>query len=207
MFRSLNKTEVFLFLGPLHDLISSQRSAGVPMIATKGQYSWFIAKCLWTFLITPCLVNQVLVSQGKLCVISLISYPIYTFVLWAFVAAVLFSVSLFLLVFVSHLSGSFRGGHWRYLPIRNHDNRYFADWIRLCPGLSKNSEDGNSCPKSMDSITMKLTALQVKIDAFGDQNGQREQLWRYAAVRPKDKTNQSYLFWLPRAGLGQGRAG
>ncbi len=36
---------------------------------------------------------------------------------------------------------------WRYLPIRNHDNRYFADWIRLCPGLSKNSEDGNSCPK------------------------------------------------------------
>ncbi len=43
--------------------------------------------------------------------------------------------------------GSFRGGHWRYLPIRNHENRYFADWIRLCPGLSKNSEDGNSCPK------------------------------------------------------------
>ncbi len=51
---------------------------------------------------------------------------------------------------------------------------------------------------NMDSITMKLTALQVKIDSFGDQNGQREQLWRYAAVRPKDKTNQSYLFWLPR---------
>ncbi len=44
-------------------------------------------------------------------------------------------------------NGSFRGGHWRYLPIRNHDNRYFADWIRLCPGLSKNSENGYSCPK------------------------------------------------------------
>ncbi len=43
--------------------------------------------------------------------------------------------------------GSFRGGHWRYLPIRNHDNRSSADWIRLCPGLSKNSENGNSCPK------------------------------------------------------------
>ncbi len=43
-------------------------------------------------------------------------------------------------------SGSFRGGHWRYLPIRNHDNRSFADRIRLCPGLSKNSENGNSCP-------------------------------------------------------------
>ncbi len=44
-------------------------------------------------------------------------------------------------------SGSFRGGHWRYLLIRNHDNRSSADWIRLCPGLSKNSENGNSCPK------------------------------------------------------------
>ncbi len=30
--------------------------------------------------------------------------------------------------------------------------------------------------RNMDYITMKLTALQVKIDAFGDQNGQREQL-------------------------------
>ncbi len=28
---------------------------------------------------------------------------------------------------------------------------------------------------NMDSITMKLTALQVKIDAFGDQNGQNGQ--------------------------------
>ncbi len=35
-------------------------------------------------------------------------------------------------------SGSFRGGHRRYLSIRNHDNRSSADWIRLCPGLSKN---------------------------------------------------------------------
>ncbi len=33
------------------------------------------------------------------------------------------------------------------LPIRNHDNRSSADWIRLCPGLSNNSENGNSCPK------------------------------------------------------------
>ncbi len=84
------------------------------------------------------------------------------------------------------------------LPIRNHDNRYFADWIRLFPGLSKNSEDGNSCPKphkaarmieavgravsietvtinrNMNSIKEKLTALQRKIDYIGDQNGQRE---------------------------------
>ncbi len=52
--------------------------------------------------------------------------------------------------------------------------------------------------RNMDSITMKLTALQVKIYAFGDQNGQREQLWKYAALRPKDTTIQSYLFWLPR---------
>ncbi len=50
--------------------------------------------------------------------------------------------------------GSFRGGNWRYLPIRNHDNRYFADWIRLCPGLSKNSENGNSCPKPHKAARM-----------------------------------------------------
>ncbi len=43
--------------------------------------------------------------------------------------------------------GSFRGGRWRYLPFRHHDNRYSAVWIRRYPGLSKNSEDGNSCPK------------------------------------------------------------
>ncbi len=45
------------------------------------------------------------------------------------------------------------GGHW-YLPIWNHDNRYFADWIRLCPGLSKNSENGNSCPKPHKAARM-----------------------------------------------------
>ncbi len=28
--------------------------------------------------------------------------------------------------------------------------------------------------RNMDSITMKLTALQVKMYSFGDQNGQRE---------------------------------
>ncbi len=49
-------------------------------------------------------------------------------------------------------SSSFRGGRWRYLPIRNHDNRSSADWIRLCPGLSKNSENGNSCPKPVGPL-------------------------------------------------------
>ncbi len=39
--------------------------------------------------------------------------------------------------------GSFRGGHW-YLPIRNHDNRYFADWIRLCPGLWRIQKTGTA---------------------------------------------------------------
>ncbi len=38
--------------------------------------------------------------------------------------------------------------------IRNHDNRYFADWIRLFPGLSKNSENGNSCPKPHKAVRM-----------------------------------------------------
>ncbi len=40
------------------------------------------------------------------------------------------------------------------IDIRNHDNRYFADWIRLYPGLSKNSENGNSCPKPHKAARM-----------------------------------------------------
>ncbi len=40
---------------------------------------------------------------------------------------------------------------WRTLKISTfsdtNDNRSSADWIRLCPGLSKNSENGYSCPK------------------------------------------------------------
>ncbi len=71
------------------------------------------------------------------------------------------------------------------------------DWIRLCPGLSKNSETGTAVQsltrlpvvieavgravsietetinRNMDSIMEKLTALQRKI-YIGDQNGQRE---------------------------------
>ncbi len=96
------------------------------------------------------------------------------------------------------LAALFRGGRWRYLPFRHHDNRYSADWIRLYPGLSKNSEDGNSCSsltrlpvlieavgravsnetetinRNMDTIMMKLAALEVKFGDFRDQNGQRE---------------------------------
>ncbi len=80
------------------------------------------------------------------------------------------------------------------IPIRNHDNRSSADWIRLCPGLSKNSEKREQLSKAsqaedvgravsietetinrnMDSIMEKLTALQKKIDDIRDQNGQRE---------------------------------
>ncbi len=81
------------------------------------------------------------------------------------------------------------------LPIRNHDNRSSADWIRLCPGL-KIQKTGTAVQsltrlpvmieavgravsietinRNMDSIMEKLTALQRKIDGIGDQNGQRE---------------------------------
>ncbi len=113
-------------------------------------------------------------------------------------------------------------GRWRYLPFRHHDNRYSADWIRLYPGLSKNSEDGNSCSKShkvpvlieavgravsnetetinrnMDTIMMKLAALEVK---FGDFRGpewtKRMSCGNFAAVRPKSHNNLILSFWLP----------
>ncbi len=56
-------------------------------------------------------------------------------------------------------SGSFRGGHWRYLPIRNHDNRYYADWIRLCPGYRRIEKTGTA--------VQSLTRLPVMIEAVG----------------------------------------
>ncbi len=105
---------------------------------------------------------------------------------------------------------------WRtrgYLPFRHHDNRYSADWIRLWPGLSENSEDGNSCPKShkaarldcpavgravsnetetinrnMDAIMLKLTALRKLIISetrMDRENKSCEDTQRFA---PKDTT-------------------
>ncbi len=75
------------------------------------------------------------------------------------------------------------------LPIQNHDNRYFADWIRLCPGLSKNSEDGNSCPKPHKAARLdykgKLNILETKMDKM-DRESSLKNL--NALTRPKDKT-------------------
>jgi len=104
---------------------------------------------------------------------------------------------------------------WRtrgYLPFRHHDNRYSADWIRLWPGLSKNSEDGNSCQsltrlpvwieavgravsnetetinRNMDAIMLKLTALRKLIISeirMDRENKSCEDTQRFA---PKDTT-------------------
>ncbi len=128
--------------------------------------------------------------------------------------------------------GSFRGGHWRYLPIRNHDNRYFADWIRLCPGLSKNSEDGNSCPKPHKAARFDWSCgksgqhwdwdYQSQYGFYqGVAHGFTKENWLY--WRPKwtervackigmrllaPKTKQSYLFLAPpHSGLGKAVAG
>ncbi len=125
--------------------------------------------------------------------------------------------------------GSFRGGHWRYLPIRNHDNRYFADWIRLCPGLSKNSENGNSCPKPHKAARMiEAVGRAVSIETetiiaiwILPRRSSRLYKGKLIKMRPKwtktdresslqklecllaPKTKQSYLFWLPYSGLGK----
>ncbi len=106
--------------------------------------------------------------------------------------------------------GSFCGGRWGYLPFRHHDNRYSADWIRLCPGLSENSEDGNSCPKPHKAARFDWSrgksgqqwdwdykpeygCHHVETYGFASENWwfqrpewtERIKLWRYAAVRPK----------------------
>ncbi len=106
--------------------------------------------------------------------------------------------------------GSFCGGRWGYLPFRHHDNRYSADWIRLCPGLSENSEDGNSCPKPHKAARLDWSrgksgqqsdwdykpeygCHHVETYGFVSENWwfqrpewtERIKLWRYTAVHPK----------------------
>ncbi len=110
--------------------------------------------------------------------------------------------------------GSFRWGRWGYLPFRHHDNRYSADWIRLYPGLSKNSEDGNSCPKSHKAARFDWSCGKSgqqwdwdykpeygchhdEINRFSKWNlviseirmDKENELWKFAAVRPKSHNN------------------
>ncbi len=112
---------------------------------------------------------------------------------------------------------------WRTLKISTYseiDNRYFADWIRLCPGLSKNSENGNSCPKPHKAARMiEAVGRAVSIETetiIAIWILSRRSSWLYKGKmiiwRPKwteriackfgmrllaPKTKQSYLFLAP----------
>ncbi len=126
--------------------------------------------------------------------------------------------------------GSFRGGHWRYLPIQNHDNRYFADWIRLCPGLSKNSENGNSCPKPhkaahmIEAVGRAVSIETETIIAIWILSRRSSRLYKGKLIIMETKmdrvackigmrllapkTKQSYLFLAPlHSGLGKAVVG
>ncbi len=121
--------------------------------------------------------------------------------------------------------GSFRWGRWGYLPFRHHDNRYSADWIRLYPGLSKNSEDGNSCPKSHKAARFDWSCgksgqqwdwdYKLEYGCHHDEFKQlcewnlviseirmdkENELWKFAAVRPKSHNNSILSFLAPRTG-------
>ncbi len=131
--------------------------------------------------------------------------------------------------------GSFRGGHWRYLPIRNHDNRSSADWIRLCPGLSKNSENGNSCPKPHKAARHVWSSGQSGQHwdwdyepqygfHHGEAHGFAKENWRpwrsewtkrvavelECGYSPQDKTNRNLIFFgspLPALALAMAAVG
>ncbi len=51
------------------------------------------------------------------------------------------------------------------IPIRNHDNRSSADWIRLCPGLSKNSEKTGTAVQSLTRLKLweERSALRLRL--------------------------------------------
>ncbi len=118
--------------------------------------------------------------------------------------------------------GSFRGGRWGHLPFRHHDNRYSADWIRLYPGLSENSEDGNSCSKSHKAARFDWSCGKSgqqwdwdykpeygyhhdETRCFGSETWwfqrsewtKRMSCGNFAAVRPKSHNNLILSFWLP----------
>ncbi len=123
--------------------------------------------------------------------------------------------------------GSFRWGRWGYLPFRHHDNRYSADWIRLYPGLSKNSEDGNSCPKSHKAARFDWSCgksgqqwdwdykpeygchhdeINSFASDFRDQNGQREWAVEVCSCSPQKSQQFNLIFsGSPYRRLGQGR--
>ncbi len=68
------------------------------------------------------------------------------------------------------------------------------------------SNETETINRNMDAIMLKLTALQVKLDDFRDQNGQREELWKYAAVRTQKSQQFNLIFsGSPYRRLGQGR--
>ncbi len=79
----------------------------------------------------PCLLSSIVWSIERLSLHCSSNWEIMDLINWS----------------LNAIDTIFSTRKWRYLPIRNHDNRSSADWIRLCPGLSKNSENGNSCPK------------------------------------------------------------
>ncbi len=95
-------------------------------------------------------------------------------------------------------SGSFRGGHRRYLPIRNMITGLLLIGLGFALGYRRIQKTGTAVQsltrlpvmfeavgraasietgtinRNMVSIMEKLTALQRKIDGFENQNGQRE---------------------------------
>ncbi len=121
---------------------------------------------------------------------------------------------------------------WRYLTIRNHDNRSFADRIRLCPGLSKNSEKreqlskaSQGCPswlkqwEERSALRLRLltaiwilswrSSLLCKGKLTVSETRMDKESSRgigNAVTRPKTKQSQSYLFGSPEPALASAKA-
>ncbi len=120
---------------------------------------------------------------------------------------------------------------WRYLPIRNHDNRSFADRIRLCPGISKNSENGKKLSKASQGCLSWLkqweerSALRLRLLTAiwilswrssllckGNWWYRRPEWTKRVAVElecgysPQTKHRKSYLFGSPEPALTSAKA-
>ncbi len=68
------------------------------------------------------------------------------------------------------------------------------------------SNETETINRNMDAIMLKLTALQVKIDDFRDQNGQREWAVEVCSCSPQKSQQFNLIFsGSPYRRLGQGR--
>ncbi len=118
----------------------------------------------------------------------------------------------------------FRGGRWGYLPFGTMITGILLIGLGFALGYRKNRKTGTAVQsltrlpvlieavrravsnetetinRNMDAIMMNLTALEVKLGDFRDQNGQREWAVEVCSCSPQKSQQFNLIFLAPRTG-------